>query len=162
MIGSSAFQAGASSAHTVYDVFIRNIHINGKVDLASQFLKSLCQTFCLRNGSRKTVKNIAVLCIILLDSVYYKITGQFIRYKKPLIHIGFCFFAKLRAVFDVCTENVSCGNMGNSIFLSNFFCLSSLSGTRRTQHNNPHNHTLLIFQDKQAAIRRCPDLSLIT
>ena len=68
MIGSSAFQAGASSAHTVYDVFIRNIHINGKVDLASQFLKSLCQTFCLRNGSRKTVKNIAVLCIILLDS----------------------------------------------------------------------------------------------
>ena len=42
MISSTTFQAGTSSGHTVYNIGIRNIHIDCIINFTSQFVQSLC------------------------------------------------------------------------------------------------------------------------
>src|SRR5699024_5665405 len=115
MIGGAALQAGSSSGHTVDDVLVRHVHIDSVVNFASQFFQSLCQTLCLGDRSGETVQNISVLRVVLLNSVYNQIAGQLIRNKKSLIHISFCFFAMLGSVLNIRTEDIACGNMGDTI-----------------------------------------------
>ena len=145
VISCTAFHTCTASAHTFHDVIIRHIHIDRIVNFASKFVQSLCQTFCLRNCSRETIQNIPFPCVILLNSVNNKVAGQFIRNKKSLIHVSFCFVSKLGTVFDVGTENISCGDVRNLIFFRNFFCLCAFTGTRCTQHNYFHLCTLSFF-----------------
>ena len=139
MISCTAFYAGTTTAHTFHDIIIRYIHIDCIVNFASKFVQSLCQTFCLRNCSRETIQNIPFPCVILLNSVNNKVAGQFIRNKKSLIHVSFCFVSKLGTVFDVSTENISCGDVRNPIFRRNFLSLSTFTCPRCTQHNNSHS-----------------------
>ena len=139
VISCTTFHTCTASAHTFHDVLIRHIHIDCIVNFASKFIQSFCQTFCLRNCSWKTIQNIPFSCVLLLDSVNNKVAGQFIRNKKSLIHVSFCFFSKLSTVLDVGTENISCGDVRNSIFRRNFLSLSTFACPRCTQHNNSHS-----------------------
>ena len=139
VIGCTTFHACTATAHTFHDVVIRHIHIDCIVNFASKFVQSFCQTFCLRNCSRKTIQNVAFFGIILLNPVNDKVTGQFIRNKKSLIHISFCLFSKLGTVLDVGTENISCGDVRDSILRRNFLGLSTFACPWCTQHNNSHS-----------------------
>ena len=132
MISSSASYACTTSAHTFYNVLIRNFYVNRIINCIIQFGKCCVQALCLRNGTRETIKDITFLAVILLYAIYDQVAYQLIRNKKSLIHICFCFLSKLCSVFDICTENISGGDVRNLIFLSNFLCLSSFSSSRST------------------------------
>ena len=130
MIGSAAAYAGSSAAHTVNNVLIRYIYIDGIIHLLAKLIKSCGQALCLGNRSRKSVQYITIGTIRLLNTINYEITGQFVRHQCALIHISFRFLSKLGSVLDVCAENIACGNMRNSVFLSNLLGLSSFSSPR--------------------------------
>ena len=141
MVSCPAGQTGTSAAHSFYDIFIRHIHINGIINLIAKLCQRFIQYISLRNRSRKSIQYISVSAILLCNSVKKNLNRQLIRNKQPLIHIFLRFHAKFRAVLDVCTKNITCGNMGNSIFFSDHFCLRALACAGGAQHN--YLHTLL-------------------
>ena len=138
MISSTAFQACTASAHTVYNVLIRHIHIDSIINLCSKLCKSIGQALCLRNSPRETIKYIAVLRIILLNAVHNQVTCQLIRNQKSLVHVCLGFLSKLCAFLDICTENITGRNVRYAIFAGNLLCLCSLTSARRSKHDNLH------------------------
>src|SRR5699024_9394295 len=111
MISSSAVNTGSSSGHTVYDILVRDLHIDRIIHLLAHCCKRFVKSLCLRDRTRETIEHISVCTVILLHSVYDQINNQFIRYEQPLIHVGLSLFTKLCTIFDVGTENISCRDM---------------------------------------------------
>ena len=130
MISRSTTNAGTSSSHTVNNVLIRYIYIDGKIHLLAKLIKRCGQALCLGNRSWKSIQYITIGTIRLLNTINYEITGQFVRHQCALIHISFRFLSKLGSVLDICTEDITCGNVRDSVFLSNLLCLSSFSSPR--------------------------------
>ena len=69
MIGCAAGQTCASAGHSLHDILIGNIYVDRKINRISQLGQCLVQYLCLRNGSGKSIQYIAVLAIILCNSV---------------------------------------------------------------------------------------------
>ena len=107
MVSSSASRAGPASAHSVYDILIRNIDINSVIDGCFHSFKSTVKSLRLRNGSRETIQNVTLAAVVTADSVNDEVTGEFIRNQKSLIHILPGLFAKLRSILDIRAENVT-------------------------------------------------------
>ena len=80
MIGCTA-GAYSSTAHTINDHLICKIDLDCIINLLTGSCQSLCQRLSLRDGSWESIEYITVLCIVLVDSVYNKITGKLIRNK---------------------------------------------------------------------------------
>ena len=139
MVCCSAVYTCSASGHSVYNIFIRNFYIDGIIHLLSHCRQSFIQCLCLWDCSRETIQHISFGTVFLIYPVYHEVNYQFIRYKKSLIHICFCFLSKLCSVFNIGSENITCRNMRNIIFLCNFLSLCSFSCSRSTQHNNLHN-----------------------
>ena len=129
MVSCATSYACASSTHTLYNILVRNIYIDCIVHLLSLRFQCLIKRLSLWNCTWETVQYISLRTVILTHTVYNKIYDQFIRNKKSLIHVSFCFVSKLGTVFDVSTENISCGYMRNSILLSDHFCLCTFTCT---------------------------------
>ena len=129
MISRTAGYTGSSSAHSFNDVLIRNFDIDGIVKFRSHLFQGFCQGFGLRNGPRKSVQDESFLCIFPGQPVYYQVNNQLIRYQSTLIHIGLCFLTKLSTVFDIRSEDVSRGDVGNTVLCSDLLCLCALACT---------------------------------
>ena len=69
MIGCAAGQTCASAGHSLHDILIGNIYVDRKINSISQLGQCLVQYLCLRNGSGESIQYIAVLAIILCNSV---------------------------------------------------------------------------------------------
>ena len=133
MVCSSTANTGTTSTHTVNDILIRYIYINCIIHLLSKLCKCFIKCFCLRNGSRKSIQNISILAVFLIHTVNYEINYQFIRYKKSLIHICFCFFTKLCSLFDISSEDISSRNVWDFVLSCNFLSLCAFSSSWRTR-----------------------------
>ena len=79
MIGHSALYACTAACHTGNDLLIRYVDIDREIDRLSLFRKSLCESLCLRDRTWESIQNISLLTVILLNSVNYQVTYQFIR-----------------------------------------------------------------------------------
>ena len=116
MVCCSTVNACSSSGHTVDNIFIRYFYIDCVVNFLSACFQGFGQCLGLRNRSWEAIQHVALCCVRFGNTVYNKITGQFIRNKKSLIHVSFC---------------------------CNFLCLSSFSGSRSSQHDDLHSLILL-------------------
>ena len=82
VVGRTTSGAGSSARHTGYDILIRYIYINCIVHLFAKLRKCCIKSLCLRDGTRKSIENIAVLAVILCKAVNNQIYGQLIRNKR--------------------------------------------------------------------------------
>ena len=143
MISHSALYACTAACHTGNDLFVRYVNIDREIDRLSLFGKSLCESLCLRDRTRETIENVTLFAVRLADSVHNKINRQFVRNKKSLVHECFCLLAKLCSVLNVCPEDVSGGNVRDSVLFRDSLCLGAFSGSRCAQHNDFHNCNFL-------------------
>ena len=127
MIGCTTGNACTSAAHTIDDILIRNININCIINSISQFCKSLIQNLCLRNCTRESIKYISILAVIICYSVKKNLNSQLIRNELSLVHIFLSLHTKLCTALDIGSENVTCRDVGNRIFLRYHLGLCTLT-----------------------------------
>ena len=78
MICCPTGKACAAPGHTVYDVLIRNIHVDCIVNGLTHVAQSFCKALCLGNGPWKSVQYISVFAVLLMDAVQQHADGNFI------------------------------------------------------------------------------------
>ncbi len=127
VVGCPAVHTCAASGHTVYNIVIRHFYVDRIIHFLIQGCQGFVQRLCLGDCSRETVQYVSACAVFLIHPVYYQVYHQLVRYKQSLIHIGLGFLSKLRPVFDICSENVSCRDVRNRIFFGNFLCLCSFA-----------------------------------
>ena len=132
MINCTAGGTGSSSGHPFDNEFICRLYVQGQIDFLILFCKSLFQRFRLWNGSGKSVQNVAVFTILLMDSFQEHGNGNVIRHELSLIHEALRLFPQLCLFFQIGSENISCGNMRQLIFRCDSTRLASFSGTGST------------------------------
>ena len=117
VICSTTTNTCSSSTHSVDDILVRNIYINCIINLLILIIQCIVKSFCLWNGTWKTIKDKSFKTILFFNTIYYKINNQFVWYKLSCIHVSFCFLSEFCIVLNISTENISCRNMRNTIFL---------------------------------------------
>ena len=140
----AAWHTGPSACHPADNRFIWYIHIDRIINGIPHLCQCFIQYFRLWNGTWKSVQDISVPAIFSANSVHQDLYGQFIRYKKSLIHVTLHFFSKLSTVFDIRSENISCRNVRHTVSVGNHFRLCPFSCSRSPQHNNLHFKILLL------------------
>jgi hypothetical protein len=73
------------------------------------------QPLSLIDGSRKAVENITAACIRAGKAVRNHLIHEIVRDELPLIHEGFSGFAQLRSVSNVGAEQVTGGDLRNTV-----------------------------------------------
>src|SRR5690606_14553958 len=92
----------------------------------------------LRNGARKTVKQVTIGAIRLFQAVLYEANDDVVRYQAACVHYLFGFQAERRAGFDSRAQHVAGGNLRNGELLGDESSLSAFAGTGRTKQNETH------------------------
>ena len=138
MISSAAPHTCPASAHSLHNIFIRHTYIDRKINLIADLLKRLIQNLRLGNRPGEPIQHITVPAVRSGHPVKKNFYSKLIRHQKPLIHIFLGFHPQFRAVFNVRSENITCRNMRNSVFLRDHFGLCPFPGPRSTQHNYFH------------------------
>ena len=138
MVGCTTGKTGASSGHSLYNIFVRYIHIDRIINGIPKLCQRLIQNLSLWNGSWETIQYISIDTVFLANTVHQHTDGNPVWNQHTLIHIFLCFLAKICAIFDIGTENISGRDMGDCILFCNHLRLCSFARSRGTQHDNLH------------------------
>ena len=83
VICRTAADTCASSGHAVNNIVIRDIDIHRIVDLLSELFNCSVKCLRLRDRPRESIQKISVLAVVLLNTIYYEVAYELIRYELP-------------------------------------------------------------------------------
>ena len=87
----------------------------------------LIKSFSLRDRAGEAVEDVSVFAVVLLKSAFHKTDDYLVGDERTCVDILFSLDAERCALFDVASENIARGNVGNFIFLTNQSGLSAFT-----------------------------------
>ena len=94
-------------------------------------VRNFVESLSLRYGPRKSVEKITVFAVVFLESFLDYLYRHLVGNELSFIDIGLSHDPDGCSFFDVASENITRGNMGNIVFLGKSYGLRTFSRAGR-------------------------------
>ena len=136
VIGCAAIAAHSASGQTLHDDFVSYLNVDDMIDLDTHILERLC----LWHGAWKAVEDKTVFAIILFQTFVHHFDHYCIWHQFSCMNEFLCLFTSLCSVFHCCADDIAGTDLRNMTILTDFFRLSTFSGSGRSEKYDVHNN----------------------
>ncbi len=135
----SAVRAGPASGYAARELAVVHVHLHHGIQRLSQLAEQGVEGLRLRNVARKAVEDEPGLRVRLAQPLTDHAEHNVVIDEPARIHGRFRFNAKLSAFANRCTQQISRGDLGDTVTVDKTLRLRALAGAGRAQENDTHS-----------------------